>query len=196
MGRHLNVAINLYDFEALAQARLNEPAAAYLAGGAADELTLAANAQAWQHLQLLPRVLRPLAGGHTRSTLLGRALAQPVLLAPVAHQALFHPDAERASALAAAGLAAPMVDRLKLTPKVLELAAGYLGSNGISTLLHRHGALAFWDFAAAGPYVDIQMYPSCSEHPLSYKDAVFLSVQEGLGWNAINRDGWKIEGLG
>lgn len=27
---------------------------------------------------------------------------------------------------------------------------------------------------------------------LNYKDAVFLSVQEGLGWNAINRDGWKI----
>lgn len=27
---------------------------------------------------------------------------------------------------------------------------------------------------------------------LNYKDAVFVSVQEGLGWNAINRDGWKI----
>ena len=28
---------------------------------------------------------------------------------------------------------------------------------GISTLLHQHGALAFWDFAAAAPYVDIEM---------------------------------------
>lgn len=27
---------------------------------------------------------------------------------------------------------------------------------------------------------------------LNYKDSVFLSVQEGLGWNMINRDGWKI----
>lgn len=27
---------------------------------------------------------------------------------------------------------------------------------------------------------------------LNYKDTVFLSVQEGLGWNMINRDGWKI----
>ena len=27
----------------------------------------------------------------------------------------------------------------------------------ISTLLHEHGALAFWDFAAAAPYVDIEM---------------------------------------
>ncbi len=27
---------------------------------------------------------------------------------------------------------------------------------------------------------------------VNYKDAVFLSVQDGLGWNAINQDGWKI----
>ena len=71
-------AINLHDFDALARARLSAQASAYLAGGAADELTQAANVQAWQRLQLLPRVLRPLAGGHTRSTVLGRALPQPV----------------------------------------------------------------------------------------------------------------------
>ncbi len=27
---------------------------------------------------------------------------------------------------------------------------------------------------------------------VNYKDVAFLSVQEGLGWNMINRDGWKI----
>lgn len=27
---------------------------------------------------------------------------------------------------------------------------------------------------------------------VNYKDTAFLSVQEGLGWNMINRDGWKI----
>lgn len=27
---------------------------------------------------------------------------------------------------------------------------------------------------------------------LAYKDTAFLSVQEGLGWNMINRDGWKV----
>ena len=29
----------------------------------------------------------------------------------------------------------------------------------IADLLHRHGALSFWDFACAAPYVDIEMYP-------------------------------------
>ena len=94
--------VNLHDFDALARARLNDNAWAYLSGGAADELTLADNPQAWQRLRLAPRVLRPLAGGHTRCTLLGRTLAHPILLAPVAFQRLFHPDGEQATALAAA----------------------------------------------------------------------------------------------
>ncbi len=51
----------------------------------------------------------------------------------------------------------------------------------IADLLHRHGALSFWDFAAAGPYVDIEMYPQCAEHPLAYKDAVFLSPHKFVG---------------
>ena len=32
----------------------------------------------------------------------------------------------------------------------------------ISILLHQHGALSFWDFAAAAPYVDISMTPPTS----------------------------------
>ena len=32
----------------------------------------------------------------------------------------------------------------------------------VSTLLHRHGALSFWDFAAAAPYVEIDMYNRAS----------------------------------
>ena len=32
-------------------------------------------------------------------------------------------------------------------------------TRAISVLLHRHGALSFWDFAAAGPYVEIEMAP-------------------------------------
>jgi len=51
----------------------------------------------------------------------------------------------------------------------------------IADVLHRHNALSFWDFAAAGPYVDIEMYPQCGEHPLAYKDAVFLSPHKFVG---------------
>ncbi|MEP9365145.1 aminotransferase class V-fold PLP-dependent enzyme [Nocardioides sp. CN2-186] len=50
----------------------------------------------------------------------------------------------------------------------------------IATLLHEHGALSFWDFAAAAPYVRIQMGP-VADQPLSYKDAVFLSPHKFIG---------------
>ena len=52
---------------------------------------------------------------------------------------------------------------------------------GISALLHRHGALSFWDFAAAAPYVDIEMYGGSDRDPLCYKDAIFLSPHKFIG---------------
>lgn len=51
----------------------------------------------------------------------------------------------------------------------------------ISDLLHRHGALSFWDFAAAAPYVDIDMHPACAAHPQAGKDAVFISPHKFVG---------------
>ena len=49
----------------------------------------------------------------------------------------------------------------------------------VTRLLHEHGALSFWDFAAAAPYVDITMCPA--EDPTAYKDAVFLSPHKLIG---------------
>ncbi len=48
----------------------------------------------------------------------------------------------------------------------------------VSTLLHRHGALSFWDFAAAGPYIDCDMN-AVGAH--AYKDAIFLSPHKFIG---------------
>src|SRR5256886_2739678 len=54
-------------------------------------------------------------------------------------------------------------------------------THAISDLLHRHGALSFWDFAAAAPYVDIEMYGQCARYPFAYKDAVFISPHKFVG---------------
>ncbi|MGS0685785.1 aminotransferase class V-fold PLP-dependent enzyme [Nakamurella sp. GG22] len=50
----------------------------------------------------------------------------------------------------------------------------------ISALLHEHGALSFWDFAAAAPYVEIEMNAGV-ERPGAYKDAIFLSPHKFIG---------------
>jgi selenocysteine lyase/cysteine desulfurase len=49
----------------------------------------------------------------------------------------------------------------------------------VARLLHEHGALSFWDFAAAAPYVDVTMTPV--GEPSAYKDAVFLSPHKLIG---------------
>ncbi len=56
-------------------------------------------------------------------------------------------------------------------------------ASGITALLHGHGALAFWDFAAAAPYVKIAMNrpgPSGADNTLA-KDAVFISPHKFIG---------------
>jgi len=50
----------------------------------------------------------------------------------------------------------------------------------IASLLHAHGARSFWDFAAAGPYVELQV-TATAEDPASYKDAMFLSPHKFIG---------------
>lgn len=53
-------------------------------------------------------------------------------------------------------------------------------TRAVSELLHHHGALTFWDFAAAAPYVDIDM-GSAEEGNLNYKDAIFISPHKLIG---------------
>ncbi|WP_219703443.1 aminotransferase class V-fold PLP-dependent enzyme [Marinomonas lutimaris] len=51
--------------------------------------------------------------------------------------------------------------------------------DAITTLLHRYNALAFWDFAAAAPYVALDMNPSLN--PTLAKDAIFFSTHKFIG---------------
>lgn len=50
--------------------------------------------------------------------------------------------------------------------------------NLVSSLLHQYQCLAFWDYAAAAPYVAVNMQ---GDDTHSYKDAVFLSPHKFIG---------------
>jgi selenocysteine lyase/cysteine desulfurase len=59
-------------------------------------------------------------------------------------------------------------------------------TRAVSVLLHRYGALAFWDCAAAAPYVDVSMRPRrlaapAADDELDYKDAIFVSPHKLVG---------------
>ncbi len=111
------------DYAALARERLDPAAWAYISGGAGDEITLRANRQAFDSQRISSRLLRAVGGGHTRQTLLGQALAHPIVLAPIAHQRLVHPDGELATVQAAAALDAAMVVSTLSSVSLEEVAA-------------------------------------------------------------------------
>ena len=113
---------SLRDHEACARERLDPSVWAYVSGTAGHGLASTGNRSAWDGLQLIPRVLRPLVEGHTRVELLGRTLAHPILLAPVAYQRLAHPDGEIASAHAAAAQQAGVVVSTQASVRLEDVA--------------------------------------------------------------------------
>jgi 4-hydroxymandelate oxidase len=90
----LATCINLDDFEAPARARMSKMAYEYLASGSADEITLAANREAFAKIKLLPRYLIDVSRIDTSLELFGRRHEFPVLLAPTGYHKLFHPQGE------------------------------------------------------------------------------------------------------
>ncbi|WP_431923292.1 lactate 2-monooxygenase [Amycolatopsis tucumanensis] len=81
----------------------------YVAGGAGSGATMDANRAAFDRWKLVPRMLTDATARSTSATVLGSELPAPVLLAPVGVQSIVHPDAELATARAAAALGLPMI---------------------------------------------------------------------------------------
>jgi 4-hydroxymandelate oxidase len=115
--------VGLADLEALAEQVLDPRAFAYYAGGAADEVTLRDNVAAWSRHRLRPRVLVDVAAVDPATTLLGVPVAMPVGIAPTALHGLAHPQAEVATARAAAGAGVVLCASSLATRPVEDLAA-------------------------------------------------------------------------
>jgi 4-hydroxymandelate oxidase len=93
---------SIQDYEDHAAASLPQMVFDYFRGGAGDEWTLRENHRAFSNWELRPRVLVDVGERSMATTVLGRELRLPVLIAPTAFQRMAHPDGEVASARAAA----------------------------------------------------------------------------------------------
>ncbi|MBN1336501.1 MAG: aminotransferase class V-fold PLP-dependent enzyme [Deltaproteobacteria bacterium] len=51
--------------------------------------------------------------------------------------------------------------------------------DALARVMHAHGGFAFFDYAAAAPYVDVDLHPR--DDPALCKDAVFVSMHKFLG---------------
>lgn len=105
--RRLARSATIEDLRQIARRRLPGGVFDYIDGGAEDELTMAANSAAYRKLTFSPRVLRNVSQVDISSTLLGRQLAYPMVLAPTGFTRIAHPDGELAVARAAKRVGLP-----------------------------------------------------------------------------------------
>ncbi len=116
--------VSLADYERHARARLPADVWAYISGGGADGITQRWNREAFDGIRLSGRVLADMASATTETSLLGLELPVPILLAPVAHQKLVHPDGELATALGASALNIPLVVSTLASTSLEDVARG------------------------------------------------------------------------
>jgi (S)-2-hydroxy-acid oxidase len=129
--------VNLWEYEPLARQRLSQMAYDYIAGGADDELTLKENREAFERIQLCPRVLVDVSDIHPSTHVLGQRVEFPVLLAPVAIQQLAHPEGELATARAAAASGTIMVLSTMSTFSMEEVAQSVRGPRWFQLYCYR-----------------------------------------------------------
>jgi 4-hydroxymandelate oxidase len=106
--RVVNEHLNIGEFLAAAAAKVEPAVWCYFEGGAGDEVTLEENVAALRRWQLRPRMLVDVGDVRLETTLLGMPVSMPLGVAPFALQRLLDPEAERATARAAATVGALM----------------------------------------------------------------------------------------
>jgi 4-hydroxymandelate oxidase len=116
--------VNIWDYERLAEEKLDANALAYFAGGAGDEVTMRENLAAFERRKLRPRMLVDVEQVSTATTVLGTEIALPVVIAPLAMQQLAHSDGEQATARAAAAAGTIMCLSSAATCAPAELTEG------------------------------------------------------------------------
>ena len=97
----INRCNNIMDFRRIAKRNLPAPVFHYIDGGADDEWSLRRNTDAFNDYELLPTHLSDVSSIDVGSTLFGKAIDWPVMIAPTGASYLFHRDGEPAVARAA-----------------------------------------------------------------------------------------------
>jgi 4-hydroxymandelate oxidase len=119
--------LSLGDFEPAAQSKISRGAWERIAGGAADEITLRWNREAYDHIRLKPRVLVDVSKIDTRVTLFGQEMPFPILLSPTGGQGFIAPQGDLAAAQGAAAAKATYVISSSASMKVEDVARGTSG---------------------------------------------------------------------
>lgn len=126
--RRLRSAITVEDLRTVAKRRLPRGVFDYIDGAAEDERSLANNAAAFARFEFNPNVLRDVSAIDVSTTLLGRHIAMPLVLAPTGYTRLTHSQGELAVARAANRAGVPYSLSTMSTRSIEEVAGVSAGS--------------------------------------------------------------------
>jgi L-lactate dehydrogenase (cytochrome) len=141
VARRLARAASVADLRAIARRRLPRGVFDYIDGGAEDERTMEANAAAFAAVTFRPRVLRDVGGVDPSTTVLGRPLPLPLVLAPTGFSRIADPDGELAVARAAARAGLPYTLSTLSTRSIEEVAAAGAGPKWFQVYVWRDRGL-------------------------------------------------------
>ena len=190
-------AANVDDLRRLALRRLPRGVFNYIDGGAEDEVTMRANCDAFRRWNFAPRVLRDMSRVDTSTSLLGRRLPFPLILAPAGFSRMPDPDGELAVARAAARAGLPYCLSTVATRSIEEVAAAADGCHWFQlyplrdreltrTLVQRAAAAGY---QAMMPTVDMAV---SGRRERDVRHGFTLPPQIGLGTilDGIRHPGW------
>ena len=121
--RRLRKGVSVADLRAIARRRLPSGVFDYIDGAAEDEAAMASNSEAYRRITFRPRVLRDVGQVDISTTLLGKPLTFPLVLAPTGFTRIADPAGELAVARAAARAGIPYSLSTLGTRSIEEVAA-------------------------------------------------------------------------
>lgn len=93
--------VDLNHFEIKAKSVLPTMVYDYYASGACDEISIKKNRQAYEDINLIPRILNDISTRNLSTTILNQSISLPILIAPMSFHGMATADAEIATARAA-----------------------------------------------------------------------------------------------
>jgi len=136
-----SIPLNLYDFEPLAADVLPIMVYGYYVSGANDEITVAENESAFQRIRLRPRMMRGVRNRDTSVTVLGKKLAAPIMIAPMAFMKMADPGGEVAVAKAVESTGLGMILSTMSNYKLEDVAQATDSPNWFQLYVYRDRAV-------------------------------------------------------
>jgi isopentenyl diphosphate isomerase/L-lactate dehydrogenase-like FMN-dependent dehydrogenase len=114
--------IDIFDYEILAEERMDPVYWDFIAGGSDDEVTVRANQSEFGRYRLRPRVLVDVSQCDMATSVLGTPIGMPILVAPSAYHRMAHPEGECATAQGVGAAGTLMIASTDSTRSLEEIA--------------------------------------------------------------------------